>query len=829
MGKLKIKKLNNQGSTFVLALLVIMLLTTLALALASASIGNMTMKSIDRGSKNTFYTSESLLDEIRAGIGHNTVRNLASAYESVLTNIIDSSTGVSKVVDNNEANEQFKQKYIENVLYEITKGQLAFGSGKEYVTSQGSPKEEIINKNVKEYVTSYILGYDKGMAEVTSIGNVYAYKNPTDDEYISYLGYESKTTWSVIVKDVAVSYKEKKNGETYFSNVTIDLEIEYPDMMVDFTTTNRLTDFAEFSLIADDSIIMSGQRVNVSASVYAGNLIEVAPSAAQGSEVRFNAPTDSNINVVCGGNEGEYSGTIRVGGDLNYSSEAHFQGVNIWCTNIATRRKFGDGTTQDATQGATIYIGDRCNTYVKDDLSADAQKSNITVLGEYYGYSYEGASGSLGHASSSAIIVNGKRSNLNIGVRKLLVGGRAYIDIVNTSSSYMTGESLTLKASQDVYLIPVEFLGINYETAITNPMSKSTWDTLNSKKGTANSEGKIIELCKIPDDYFAKSYLASIPYTVKYSGDMAYVYFQFADNDKAARYIKDVVAGADSSMKETLDRYNRNLFGVTESVIQVTTPSSDIIATGVFMELENGTADQTVASGVMPEDLFRFTSKDLDNRYKILTHLLATIPWDEGTSRHYVQDPAESLLKFRGYQVTGELSSTSIIKNLIDMTLLEQNEYNVNGYAVNYGSTDQKYVKMAIKNSYTVADDIVGGIIVCKGNVTLGHDFTGLIIAGGDIILDNGATITPINLSTNSNMVEEFIIGKEEFRSLTEGGEIPPSEDVPFKEYFNAYKTSGTEEGSKEQLKIENVDYKDLVNFDNWRKYEDKTSEDETE
>ena len=50
MRRLKIKKLNNQGSTFILAVLVITLLTTLALALANASISNMMMKSVDRGS-----------------------------------------------------------------------------------------------------------------------------------------------------------------------------------------------------------------------------------------------------------------------------------------------------------------------------------------------------------------------------------------------------------------------------------------------------------------------------------------------------------------------------------------------------------------------------------------------------------------------------------------------------------------------------------------------------------------------------------------------------------------------------------------------------------
>ena len=122
MKKFRIKKLNNQGSTFVLALLVITLLTTLALALANATIGNMMMKSMDRGSKKTFYTAETLLDEIRVGVGYSSLDNLARAYESVLTTLIDTSTGSASVMDNNEANTSLKEKYVDNVLGTVSGG-----------------------------------------------------------------------------------------------------------------------------------------------------------------------------------------------------------------------------------------------------------------------------------------------------------------------------------------------------------------------------------------------------------------------------------------------------------------------------------------------------------------------------------------------------------------------------------------------------------------------------------------------------------------------------------------------------------------------------------
>lgn len=812
MGKIKLKKLNNQGSTFILALLVITLLTTLALALANASLGNMMMKSIDRGSKNTFYTSESLLDEIRAGIGQNSVRSLAEAYESVLAEIVNNSSGSLKVMDNNEANNLLKQRYIENVLNTATGGALAFsGATDNHVSSNDISSLERSNMYtaLNSYIGGYIKGYDTDMAKVTSIGVVDAYRELTD-------GHE----WIVIVRDVAVSYKEKKGEEIYFSNITVDLEIEYPNMMVDFTNTNRLTDFTEYAMIADKDIVMTGQSVDVRDSVYAGNRIDIIASADSGSNVKFDPILDGKyINVICGGDSNADSGTIRVGGNADGDmSSAHFQGANIWCTNIATSRKFGDGDTNDATAGAKIFIGNKCTTYVKDDLSVDAQKSEVDVYGKYYGYSYEGASGSLGHASSSAIIVNGRNSKLTIGPNQLYIGGRAYIDIQNSTTdyddTYQTGEALALKGSQEVYLIPPRFLGVGHSSSVTNPMSSDIWYAITNTAG--------VEACVIPDGYFAKAYLnpAALPYTIRRTeSGMVYVYYNFKNNDAAAAYIKDVAAKVDTEMYDTLTRYNKNLFGQS-TIIDVTTDSAQIEASGLFMELNNGVPGYTTETGAgwSPIKIAQ-TTMDYTNRYKIYTKLLASIPWSDGSSDIVVSDPADVLLNYRGYEVGASWDSDTIINNIVDMeAFTDYGEYNPEGdYSVVYGGSSEKYVKIARKDPLIVEPDITGGIIICKGDVTIQNNFHGLIISGGTIYIKNNAMYTSI-LTTNSNMVEEFILGKEEFRETVPDDEKP---NCAFKEYFYAYRTSGVDEESRQAVKIENVNYKDLVNFDNWRKYED--------
>lgn len=969
MRNFKIKKLNNQGSTFVMALLVITLLTTLALALANASIGNMMMKSIDRGSKKTFYTAETLLDEIRAGIGYSSMDNLALAYEVVLTNLVEyNATDAATVIDNTEANTQFRKKYIDNVLSTITGDRLQFGteaSGTaDNISSEYAHNAEEILANAKTYIQSFIAYED--MAEVKSVGHVKAYKN-------------SATGYIVVIQDVAVAYKEEKSGETYFSNITADLEIEFPNMVVDFTTTNTLNDFINYSLIADKSLVIAGQTVNVNASAYAGNIIDIAPSGSISGDVTFQQRpgTSTNINVICGGDPDELSGTIRVGGNTEVASTARFYGANIWCTNIATRRMFGDGTSE-ATKGANIVIGDNCYTYVKDDLSVDAQNSNVAVGGEYYGYMYDGRDNASGHLASSAIIVNGKKSSVTISTRKLFLGGRAYIDIADsTLGAYMTGESMGLKGDQEVYLVPSRFLGGNpnpmsqdqwrefsgevedpsseppsseppsseppssvppttepttnrpgEEETTTRPsrqpwddpdywenkrnwpnipeeewadpenwehlpdefwnkgqnwhylpdefwtdrdnwdylpdrfwtqnkywyyLPRAFWDTYNNRGGRTGMNTNnvrvnayayssirprlinrisladvVIAPISIPDDYFAKQYLnPSVPYVTRKVGDLVYVYWNFTSSSAATKYIKDVLNGMDIELKDKLNQYTKNLFSDDTSFVRVDTSvvdPSNVYATGILMEATGGAStgsstSYTEATGVMPEVLFTQNSLDYRNRYEIYTHLLASIPWDHESARYYVMDSATALEQLRDFETDGnELTQTSIINNIIDTVLLNGNGYNENGQYFVYqpnGDGSRNIIKMITTASYTVPSDVHGGIIISKGNITIDHDFDGLLLAGGDIHIVGNATIT-----TDPAKIEQLILGYESFVDR-DGNRVTDTEDVPFKQYFHSYKVGAVIEDSRENIKIEDVNYRDLVSFNNWRKYED--------
>ncbi|MBQ6815544.1 MAG: hypothetical protein IJP13_08405 [Lachnospiraceae bacterium] len=813
MKKISLRKMNNAGSTFILAIVIISLVTTLALAIMAASMSNISMKNVDRNVKSTFYTAESVLDEIRAGVGLDTMNNLGKAYEKVLTNIVKiSPEGYSYIIDNDSANEQFKSIFMDYLIAKMTEGQISFAEGQKSLTVV----DPAIRQRVLAYIQGYIKGYDAGLAKIESIGQIEAYKNA--DTGISYM---------LIIKDVNVSYKEEKSGETYFSNVLVDLEIQFPNMTVDFSSTNRLDDFLRYGIIADRNLTINGSHVTAKSSIYAGNIVNILASSVRGGQLNMVSDlAGQNINLICGGDNGGASGSIIVTGNADNKSSFTAASTDIWCTNLTTGIYLESG--KDKTDGAIIDIDSMCNTYVKDDLTSEGKYSEIDVEGNYYGYSYDGYDDSLGHVASSAIIINGEESTLTLGTNRMILGGHAYIDLNGADADYMTGEALSFKGNQEIYLIPSEYLGKNYGP-VPNPMPRETWEAL---KAAAEADSSV-KICDVTNFFaYKQGYLATVPYTVRTANTgLVYVYLNFHDKDSAASYVKDVangLNGADSSLSSKLDKYTAALFD-GNGAVTITGGNSDIYTKGALLITYNGlgsdvlggnteatAGDLSYASnaGTISTDDFVLTSMDLKNRYSILTHLLVDLPWTDelnGGKRYIVNDIDSALWQKKDYLLNGnEINSTNMFDFIIDDSWLASKPYNSTGAYIQYGEAGMNYIKIAIDGDYIVPSNCNGGVIVASGTVRVSKDFDGMIIAGEDIIIDGNATIT-----SNEAMVRYLITNESSFK------DEDITVEIPFREYFKAFKHSATDDDSREEVKVETVDYKDLVNFNNWRKYEE--------
>lgn len=818
----KKNKLNNNGSTMVMAIIAIAFVAMLAAMILAASFANINMKRMENRSKDTFYTAETVLDEVRVGLGHESVESLRTSYEYVMTHLVEKKDGFSYVINNEVANETLRTMFIEDMLSQISGGLMVF------------PDTGIIENNSAdvmqkacEYLNQNLDGYyetSTGLVRSATVKNVGKITAIRESDVFGN---------TIVLTDVEIEYKEDKADENYFAKVTVDLNVTFPDIEVDFTGGNRLSNFLEYAMVADQYIYDDASQLYLnSAHMYAGTGIKVTNGALLHvkGDVLSTVGDTSNANIVT-------RGDIYVQGASSKISSFTVNGGDIWCDNLTVDSNLGLGTV-DVTMGAVVDIDEFSKTYVQDDLNLFGKNSMVYIGGEYYGYSAQGAS-TTSHRNSSAVIISGSRSNLDFNVNKLVVGGRSYIIVSEaTNQIYMTGESLSVKANQDLYLIPSKYI-YDGHGIITNPMSRATWDLLQTNAATVGEP--IVDLT----GFFAYSANQNdslvnnvTPYVAKEYNGTIYLYYNFKDKASSSKFIEKILQGSDAALKDKVTSYFTSLFsGGSSSGVHIS-DSSAKFTSGVMFETHTGSVinsgselsgslsnSMTAASGSLgiTTDVFALTSLDCSKRYNILTRLLVDIPEMKGGDRYIVDNEIPALNEFydgfdsedkENFAETSYYGKT-VSENIINFSLLNSSEYNTdNGYLVEYLTGEPGIIKVATKGNYTVPTDVTGGVIVSGGDVILDHNFKGLIICKGSIRVTN----SNITVTTDATMVENLI--KNEylfFDGVAEGG-TRHKEEHAFKEYFNAYKSSVLEDPTEEPVQIENISYKDMVGYDNWRK-----------
>ena len=198
-----------------------------------------------------------------------------------------------------------------------------------------------------------------------------------------------------------------------------------------------------------------------------------------------------------------------------------------------------------------------------------------------------------------------------------------------------------------------------------------------------------------------------------------------------------------------------------------------------------------------------------------MTQLLTPIPFEVNGSTYVVEDIEQTLEDLLQFYVNGNELDCSATENIVDWDMVSSQGYNdgTPTYTLEGTSHAIALTKVAIDGDYTIPDNIQGGIVVATGSVTVTHDFTGLIIAKQSIVIKSNAKIT-----TNEDLIEQLMTFEFKFNEAEDDYE----EDVPFKNYFYAYKSSGDD--SSEEIKIESLGYDDMVSLNNWRKYDDSES-----
>lgn len=801
--RLSVRKRNNDGSTLIIVLVVVALIAILGTTTIASAMLNYKMKTVDREAKKSFYTAEEAVDQVYAGLGKLCMENLNLVYTKQMTTItrqeVQDGVNISYQVSNEQCNKELRVDFADRMMKALFQT-YTWDRSNTNVLIPDTVDTAIGVKTVKDILNSYI--EDTTKLYIKSVGKQYL--------NVSSSVYPGMFNYVIQIKDCAVEYK---NADGYFANVTVDINLGMPDIKVTFIddADSQLTTFEDFAIIGNIGInINSAQSLTVNdTKIFAGK----AGGLAIGDTATLNT---SGATIVT-------PGAVTVGADIGGDPNAQATIRNakfylsldsrLWCMDLVTPANSQLGTIQVAG-----------SAFVRDDLDVDGKNNLAQVSGNYVGFSYEGnAAGTAGHTNSSAMIVNGDNCRLDMQtVTSLILGGRSYIDI-SGQASYMTGESVSLRANQEIYLIPDAFLrkksdGTKY---YSNPVAVSH-----------NSDVNV----EIPDSFFAKSYLTAAQVRTVDVAGFRYYYFDIR-KDKTNDYVNAIVNY--SPVVNGVDVYRDNLkkllmADITELQQQSllkNAAGASIYANGSLIhanldvsgKIDSISAQTTGTNFGLGEDSFVSTSKDLTTRFDLVTKMLyESAFFADGTNPNgqealtaktrnlYLTWPNTIVVK--GKKVSTQGKTDDVFANFINKEYLEEKTALAPYVPAEQTDTSpfKVYITSKKHNSGTLVVDgtaagghvnISDGLIITSGNVVVRQNFNGLIIADGTVSIDSSVTVTNTYKDINAMLSKLSEKDREEVQK-----------------FFNAWQGSSEEVKNPLDYNISGITYRNIVEFDNWRK-----------
>lgn len=826
MKKRIISKLNNAGNTLVIVLVVVAFMTVLGTVAVTSAMVGYKMKLVDKEVKRTFYSAEEVVDEIYSGLGMKTMKTLQGAYMNVLSNVTVSDVWngdvYKKQVTNNEANRMLREKFTEDLIYAFT--ETAWTSKDSMASIPGTDKFlELINKEIIE---------SPKLAKAVCVGNISVTKKTVD----------KKDYYTLKFTDLTVEYRTNNEADaddtqTYFSRVTFDGVIDM-DKYVNFATDtiNSLREFEKFSIVGCRGVDLNeGSSVTSSGSIYAG-VGSISPSNNE-SEGGLVINKNATLSVVY---DEDMPSVISKGRIFVNSAIFKAASANVWCVDLITS---GSGSEVD-------IAGD---TYVMDDTEINGDNSSIKFSGNYYGFSKDSFAVGSNNLNSSAIIVNGSNTKVDLlGIDTLLLAGRAYIDYskkVTDEKDYLTGQSLALKGNQEVYLVPESFMtepGVENRNGKDVAIIKTAYNPVSSKKdivwkktdgGAAQKvfdvedEENVVTILLNGDNFFGYEYLAADnPFRVVKVAGRNYVYFNFKSTDAIKQYYDAIFSSASDGKSQewiasrdymrTLLKNNVNELNQS-AILNLKDKNMTLLVNGSLInatpdDLENGVDGSVNGVAGAGADKLATNAIDMSNRYKLAYRTLLILPLEKDGERDLWEEIPDKIVVDEYLADLGDAKDDT--KDTTPFTYYV-NEDNMASYC--NGSTSREindgtkliYVNMDVDDNYEIPSTVTSGIVLTTGNVTVKGNFSGLIMAKGKVTVDGTASLD--NVATTV-----ILDGNKELRDC-----------------FKAYTPGKIDDSgsSSEAGTMLNLKYEDLITFENWRKQSPTTTstvlegEDETQ
>ena len=183
-----------------------------------------------------------------AGLSADCYSVLENAYLYTVSHLAADGTLVKNDAANNTVHDEYVKGIYEMILTEDNKGA----------------------DGLEEYLSSFLTNPEN--AKVVSVGSISYKEGLSSEEGISLLS-EEETVYGkysgIVLNDVIVQYKESRTD--YFSNVTVDLELTYPDAWFDFVNDKSSLDtYLDYCFIGMGGVYFDNGDSRIEGNIYAG-------------------------------------------------------------------------------------------------------------------------------------------------------------------------------------------------------------------------------------------------------------------------------------------------------------------------------------------------------------------------------------------------------------------------------------------------------------------------------------------------------------------------------------------------------------------------------
>lgn len=455
---------DDRGSAIVIVIIAMALIGILASTILWASYLNYRIKINDLKVKNSFYSAETVVEQILAGVKKDVVSaSVNEAYQEVVSNWDALGTD-----DNRES--YFITAYIDAVERRLK------------AAPTGDPNKYTYEKKVLE----------------AFVDDAFWIENNSD-------GYIVKETWerakpelktaneingygSMSIKNICIEFYD---SEGLLSIINTDIAIDVPKLR--FTQAGTIDRLYPYVFVGDTGIVAAeGKTITINGNIYGGVDNTVSDADSKGG---IQISKDSHVTVE----DASYiiSGGDIVVGDNSIIAKLLNQDAELIVRDVTSG---GVGFQTNVYAKGLVLNGSHLDIsgkmYIANDLILSGRGSNVSLAGQYFGYGDtktqtdsetqdDGTNRNLNPAeSSSAIVINGKDSTVDLtGLNTLQLAGRAYVSLSDDAEEenglphILMGESISVKSNQIAYLVPPECVGtLDGRTIIgQNPMTYEAW------------------------------------------------------------------------------------------------------------------------------------------------------------------------------------------------------------------------------------------------------------------------------------------------------------------------------------------------------------------